>query len=206
MTPKPTRAEGAREPQPDSELMVLAWSAASSISHHNVVNNGKWLTAKTIVEQAESLLRAKFRVYKNLKSYLPRKLQTLQYSVPATLYDHIQMIQPTTFFGFHQQTDEDHSLKGIDWNTNLDSEFSRCNVTVTPPYLRRLYNITETPAVPSTSTWNFLRVTGFLEQYARYADVHQLISTYASYASSGNFSWVSINSELSPTTPTPNAN
>jgi hypothetical protein len=74
--------------------------AASDISHHNV---GEWLAVEATLEQAESLLRTKFRIYQNLKYRLPGKLRTWQYSIPATLYDYTQMIQQT----------EDPSLKGL---------------------------------------------------------------------------------------------
>ena len=94
---------------PDLELMVLTWLAASNISHCDV---GEWLTVETTLEKAESLLRTKFRVCRNLKYRLPGKLRTGQYSVPVTLYNHIQMMQPA-LFGFHQQTEEEPSLKGL---------------------------------------------------------------------------------------------
>lgn len=68
-----------------------------------------------------------------------------------------------------------------------------CNGTITPECLLELYNATT--YTPQAAGENKIAVTGYLEQYANYADYHQFLEELVPYAVTSNFTTVYINGD-----------
>lgn len=131
-------------------------------------------------------------------------MRATSYSLPEHLHEHIEVIQPTTIFSrFSSKKAVYHSFRAITANSESSgltiavpsaSEgqvAASCNGTLTPECLLELYNATGyTPQVPGE---NKIGVTGYLEQYANYADYEQFLEEIVPYAVNSNFSTVYIN-------------
>ena len=72
-----------------------------------------------------------------------------------------------------------------------------CNTTITPTCLRELYNIGKFQG--SLKNGNLLGICGYLEEYAKYADLEQFVTTYTPEEDPAiaNFTFVLINGGLS---------
>ena len=169
---------------------------SKGILPQDIENDGEWIIFNATVQQTEALLNAEFKQYENTERKAFRKIRTLRYSVPLEIRPHIDMIQPTTVFAQFRPDNDPTPLSLIDWEPNTNANLTRCNVTITPPCLRELYNITTKDTHSSNSTNDFLGVTGYLEQYARYEDLASFMRQYAPYALGDNFTWVSVNGNL----------
>ena len=74
----------------------MDWLEAAGI--YDIEENGEWVYFVATTAQAESLLDAKFTIYRHVLSNID-KVRILHYSVPDELHRYIDMIQPTTRFG-----------------------------------------------------------------------------------------------------------
>lgn len=124
--------------------------------------------------------------------------------VPAHLHEHVEVVQPTTVFSrFSSKKAVYHSFRAITANPELSSSAiavpsasegqvaASCNGTLTPECLLELYSATGyTPQVPGE---NRIGVTGYLGQYANYADYEQFLEELVPYAADSNFSTAYIN-------------
>lgn len=150
----------------------------------------------------------RFHYYTNSFNNATR-IRTLQYSVPSSLQQYIQMIQPTTRFGQmlpqgstvfklgdgrpapqpQQWSNTTHSV-----NSGFNATF--CNHTITPACLRGLYSIGNFQGNPKSG--NKLGICGYLKQYAKYADLEIFLKTFAPNQNTvlNNFTYVSINGGL----------
>ena len=72
-----------------------------------------------------------------------------------------------------------------------------CNTTITPTCLRELYNVGKFQG--SLKNGNLLGICGYLEEYAKYADLEQFVTTYTPEEDPAiaNFTYVLINGGLS---------
>lgn len=177
---------------------MTAWLAAYGISP--VVDND-WMTIATNVSTANALLDADFQWY----SYVAGgglKLRTLSYSVPDSVADHVDLVQPTTRFGkLGRQRSTIFSVDILPESQEAElaqvkaSETASavaCTTTVTPECLRALYNIGYTPATDG----NLVAFASYLEQYARYDDLAQFEQQQLPEATGQNFTVQLINGGL----------
>lgn len=183
-------------PSPKVSDALLSWLEAEGVPKDAIENNGDWINFVVPVSKAEKMLNAEFHQYQNTDNEVTR-IRTLSYSVPQAVRPYVQMIQPTTRFGdvsaqrsfvFDVIPDTHKSFKASA-NEEVD-----CNLVVTPDCLRELYGMQDADAKPHPK--NKLGISGYLEQYARYADFNQWISTYAPEIEGATFSVESIKGGL----------
>ena len=167
---------------------IVDW--LQSFDVRDISHDGDWLSFSASIAQAEKMLHTTFHYYHSTTSQVIQ-IRTLQYSVPADL--DIQTIQPTTrFIHFRPQKTFITSSKATS-NTSHPSQYDAifCNTTVTPTCLRGLYGLDGFTAKAADGLR--LGISGYLEQYAQYADLEKFMAQYAPYAESCNFTVVSIN-------------
>ena len=173
---------------------ILGWLKAEQVSDSDVQDDGDWISFIVPVSQAETMLHTRFHYYHNAAADRTM-IRTLQYSIPQSLHGYVQMIQPTTRFG--QMRPERSSIFDVfdveadTPPTGYDPTF--CNTTITPGCLRGLYGLDNFTAPYSGSKFG---ISGYLKQYARYDLLEEFLTVYAPYATSDNFTVVSINGGL----------
>ncbi|EPS98883.1 hypothetical protein FOMPIDRAFT_1125451 [Fomitopsis schrenkii] len=192
-------------PQPESVQLVEEWLASHDLAGDALSRSsaGDWITVKVPVALAETMLDTTYQVWTHTASG-DALVRATSYSLPEHLHEHIEVIQPTTIFSrFSSKKAVYHSFRAITANSESSgltiavpsaSEgqvAASCNGTLTPECLLELYNATGyTPQVPGE---NKIGVTGYLEQYANYADYEQFLEEIVPYAVNSNFSTVYIN-------------
>ncbi|KAL9114174.1 MAG: hypothetical protein Q9227_001946 [Pyrenula ochraceoflavens] len=193
--------------RPSAEVShaILSWLATENVPSDNIEDDGDWISFIVPVSQAEKMLNTKFWYFHHTRAGASR-IRTLQYSIPKSLHGYVQMIQPTTRFGqLKVQRDTISEIKDI---SNLPAangtgyDPALCNTTITPDCLRGLYQIGDFRADPNVG--NRLGISGYLNQFAQYAEFNSFISTYAPYAAGANFSVVSIDGGLNTQLPPSN--
>jgi tripeptidyl-peptidase I len=182
------------QPQPLVQEEIMGILHAFGIQRDSIGHKRQWITFTTSVTTAEQFLDTKFHYYH--KANGASIIRTLKYSVPQEIYEHVQLIQPTTCFGVVKPqvrhiVGESEAVNPANIFTGYDAR--RCNRTITPDCLRGLYQLGNSTNVPASSNGNSLGVSGFLEEWASYQDLSLFTSNFAPYASEKNFSVVSVN-------------
>jgi tripeptidyl-peptidase I len=182
-------------PSKEISQAILGWLRAEGIPASDIEDDGDWISFKVTVAEAESMLRTHFYYFHNKNAGIKR-IRTLQYSIPQALHGYVQMIQPTTRFGqIRTQTSMvlgSMKAKSEYHATGYNTTF--CNTTITPDCLRGLYQFDDFLAEPDSR--NSLGISGYLNQYAQYAELRRFINEYSPYAQGANFSVVSISGGL----------
>ena len=196
------RTELKRMLQPSAEASeaVLSWLESQGVPDSDIEDDGDWINFYVPTIEAERILDTKFYYYLNSVSN-NRRIRTLHYSVPESLHQYIQMIQPTTRFGqmkAERSTIYQHFEIGPQRGpshypgSGLNATF--CNTTITPQCIKALYDYGNFEA--SAHNGNKIGVCGYLKQYAKFADFAQFTAEYAPYAANENFTYVLINGGL----------
>lgn len=138
-------------------------------------------------------------------------IRTLSYSVPGHVFEHVELVQPTTMFArlkghrtsFHWSVSAQNAtpppwLPGA--NISLPNGLSvnaSCNSTITLTCLRELYNATDAKASPSNG--NEIGITGYLNTFANKQDLQLFYADQRPDALGSSFKTVSVNGErISP--------
>jgi tripeptidyl-peptidase I len=131
-------------------------------------------------------------------------IRTTSYSLPEHLDDHVELIQPTTLFSrfrgmktsFHFDQASSSSSDAADAPAiNVPSASgghvdASCNTTVTVSCLKQLYNaVGFTPSAKG----NQVAATGYLDQFANFADLQAFYKDQVPAAVNSSFKVVSIN-------------
>ena len=180
-------------PKEESVSLVKKW-LDSEAPTAKVSISGDYVTVEGSVEAIEQLLKTKYNTYGKKtalffarlrltlsvnKETKTKVLRTLEYSVPAAIVGHVDMIQPTTFFGvkqFRSTISEHHAIEEGNLNIEAVSAVTGCSGTrITPTCLAYLYNF----ANAKNETTGLLGVAGFLEEYAIKADFTTFLNSYA---------------------------
>ncbi|KAF2099512.1 subtilisin-like protein [Rhizodiscina lignyota] len=190
------------KPNQEASDAVIAWLKDSGIPEMDIEDDGDWINFVANVSKAEGMLDTQFHIYQS--SIRPiEKIRTLQYSVPSDLHQYIDMIQPTTRFGqIRAQVSHIIDKKIIGEAGKVTAVNVTCNKTITPSCLRELYNIDFTP---DRTTAGFIGINGFLNQYARYADLKKFAPEYAPWVKNASFDWTSVNGGILNQTSTDDA-
>ena len=188
--------------RPSAEVShaILSWLESEKIPSDNVEDDGDWISFIVPVSQAEGMLDTEFHNYHHISGV--SRIRTLGYSIPKSLHSYVQMIQPTTRFGqFRPQYRTIVDIEAMPVANGTGFDPVACNTTITPDCLRGLYQLGDFRANPDVG--NHLGISGYLNQFAQFAEFNQFVSTYAPYAAGFNFSVVSINgglnTQLAPT-------
>jgi tripeptidyl-peptidase-1 len=130
-----------------------------------------------------------------------KTLRTLEYSLPTNLKGHVDMVQPTTFFGLKQlrSTISEHHEIEDEFNINAVQAVTGCTGTrITPTCLANLYNFT----AAKVQTVGLLGIAGFLEEYAIKADFTTFLNSYAFFANKAKtFTCAVVNGGSCPNSP-----
>lgn len=184
------------KPREESTKAVLSWLEASGVSSDDIKNDGEWITFHAPVERAELMLSTTFKTYQNQVRRDVKRVRSLSYSVPKSIRDHIDLIEPTTRFG-QIKAERSNVLTQEAAPFSVAAVNATCNSTITPACLKDLYNFADYKIDPKGPVR--LGVSGFLEQLARFADLDKFVSSFAPDAGS-NISVVAVNGMfLTPT-------
>jgi tripeptidyl-peptidase-1 len=183
---------------------------------------GDWVTVHVPVAQAEKMLGTvchccliaasllltrvvvsqEFSVWKHDKDG-DVLVRTTEYSLPSHLDEHVELIQPTTAF---------HRAKGLRSTlrfsplaevspSSADAKITipgsavsvdaSCNSTITVSCLKQLYNVVN--YVPKAAHNNSIALTGYLDQFANFADLRKFYVDQVPAAVNTSFNVVLIN-------------
>ncbi|OJJ50641.1 hypothetical protein ASPZODRAFT_55920 [Penicilliopsis zonata CBS 506.65] len=170
---------------------VRGWLESFGITDIEV--DADWINFQTTVGQANDLLDTQFRWYASDVRQV-RRLRTLEYSVPASVAVHINMVQPTTRFGQIRP----NRATGHQSPERVDSRFqiaalaasngTDCNTAITPQCLKALYKVGDYNA--NAQSGSKIAFCSYLEQVARYSDLTLFETSIAPDTLSQNFSVV----------------
>ncbi|KAG9317808.1 peptidase S8/S53 domain-containing protein [Chiua virens] len=191
-------------PHPETIDAVSEWLSSHGIEEEHLYRSSAqdWVTIRVPVSLAEAMLDTKYHVYTHSDSG-ESIVRTTSYSLPESLHEHIELIQPTTMFtrlrpfkstlhwsstaSAASQSPSTGSLTGPAGNP-IDPS---CNGTITITCLRQLYNAVGYNT--SATNGNKLAVTAYLEQYANNQDLQQFFQMENPEAYGSNYTYVSIN-------------
>ena len=148
------------KPTDEANDAVVAWLKKSGVT--KLTTDGEWVKFATTVSKANELLGANFMYY---ESEEVKKLRTLQYSIPDTLTQHVDLVTPTTYFG---KTVAHAPVLHYSEDQIASRQAASCSSSITPSCLKQLYNVTYTPSATSGSKIGF---GNFLNQSARTSDL-----------------------------------
>ncbi|KAJ7028409.1 family S53 protease [Mycena alexandri] len=152
---------------------VQSWLASYNLTAKTASSAGDWLSLAVPVSQANELLAAKYETFQHLgsgKTYA----RTLSFSLPADVADFIADIHPTSTFN------NPLSLGPVISTPKpaaINPDASSCATTVTPACLQTLYSI---PTAAATQKTNSIAVAGFIDQFARRADLKAFLKSFRS--------------------------
>lgn len=182
------------QPSAASVDAVREWLEDAGIT--NIEQDADWMTFYTTVETANELLDANFQYYVNSVKHVER-LRTLEYSIPDSLAQHVNLVTPTTRFG--QLRPNRHTLHSK--AKAADEAFRKaalsagnCDSAITPQCLKDLYSVGDYKADPSSG--NKVAFSSYLEQYARYSDLALFEKDLAPWAEGENFTVIEYNGGL----------
>lgn len=149
-----------------------------------------WVVVALPVSAVENLLDTEYHVYEDDEG--TQMVRTPHYSLPRALHRHIDVVQPTNYFGdakrmgrpfnwryaeAHVAADQDLTPANYDWNSKSASAgvSAVCNASaVTNLCLRTLYNTVD--YVPQAPKQNSVALTAYLNETANISDFHVFLS------------------------------
>lgn len=182
------------KPRAESTDAVLNWLKESGVASKDIETDGEWINFVAPVSTAEKMMATTFKTYQSVVRGDIKRIRALQYSVPAEVREHIDMIQPTTRFGeMRPQISQVHDVQVLDavMSAKVAIVNQTCNNQITPSCLKELYNFADFK--PDSNARTVIGVSGFLEQYARFKDFAQFAGLWAPWAVGSNFTWTSVN-------------
>lgn len=179
-----------------SQKAVESWLKSEGVTTFKTVGDSVWFQAT--VAQADKMLAATFKTYTDSEG--TSKLRTTEYSLPAELKAHVDLISPTTYFG-KTQAHRAISETSIKQARSLAPRAlpASCNTSIVfenetfaafdPVCLKTIYNIGD--YTPLASSGSKIAFGNFLNQSASFLDL-ALFEQYFDYPSD-NFTVVLVN-------------
>ncbi|KAK4956928.1 hypothetical protein LTR66_013327, partial [Elasticomyces elasticus] len=204
---------GLVAPHGDTLSAVHDWLEESGIRLDQVgyTPAKDWIVVSLPISEIEALLDTEYHVYRNTETgYM--LVRTPQYSLPLFLHKHIDVIQPTNYFGrpealgrpfkFSHKTPmphHDYIPPGHPWGhghhsgQNVTNLTAVCNASaVTNLCLRTLYKTID--YVPQVPDKNEIAMTAYLNETANISDFHVFLSRQRKDASLDyTFNYTTIN-------------
>jgi tripeptidyl-peptidase-1 len=177
-------------PSDHGRVTVLDWLNRSNV---NITHDtGERIHFEATVGNADLMFGTNFRKYKHTTDPAEIKIRTRKVMLPSDVFDNVEMIHPTTYFGSLQSM---HSVirtsEFVD--TNEADPNPDCSVEITPTCLEELYGI-KGVEITDASKVGFIGVPGFLEQIARFSDLARFLEGTPSKAKSeANFTYSVVN-------------
>ncbi|RXW25417.1 hypothetical protein EST38_g412 [Candolleomyces aberdarensis] len=200
-------------PPPESLKMVNAWLKAHGFKEIELDRSPAkdWVSIKVPVKIAEQMLRTKYHIWKHEESG-DKLVRTTSYSLPEELHDHIEVIQPTTMFSrFNAMKSTIHwpeaeKKASITYkppttasNARLAAVDPSCSSEITISCLHQLYNTGG--YVQKATEKNSIGITGYLEQFANFADLKLFYEEQVPEAVNSTFEVVTVSGGLNPQAP-----
>ncbi|KZO94442.1 subtilisin-like protein [Calocera viscosa TUFC12733] len=174
------------KPLEDSLALVDAWLEEHGIPLSALSRSPAqdWVTLMLPVSAAEQLLNTEYHVFRHTPSgdYLVR---ALQYSLPAHLHAHIDVIQPSTTFARLQPKRRSLHGERISLGSSAAAIPTSCNSTITPACLKEIYNVGT--YTPSATSGNILGIAGYLEEWANINDTNWFLQTFVPEAAAQGY-------------------
>ncbi|THH05863.1 hypothetical protein EW145_g4490 [Phellinidium pouzarii] len=161
-----------------------------------------WIEIKVPVSLAEVMLNTEYHIWTHEESG-DSSIRTLSYSVPEHIHDHVDLIQPTTWFArmkkqkttFRWSNQQDVVSPPVN-NSKITlpsgiSVDASCNTTVTITCLKQLYNAVGFNA--SATNGNKIGITAYLGQFANIEDLQLFYADQRPDALNTSFNFVSVN-------------
>lgn len=176
------------KPRAESTSNVLRWLEQSGIESRDIQNDGEWINFYVPVKRAEQMMETTFKTYQSESRNDIKKIRSLGYSVPKHVRDDIDIIQPTTRFGeIRPEHSQVYSKEAVPVSALAVN--ATCNLRINPDCLAELYNFKNYEAKNASVTFG---VSGFLEQYARFADLSQFLTRFVPKAAGTTFGVTSV--------------
>ncbi|KAF7364615.1 Family S53 protease [Mycena venus] len=161
-------------PTAEAVAAVQAWLDSHGLVANKSSSAGDWLSLTVPVSKANEMLSANYQTFKHVasgKAYA----RTLSFSLPTEVADHVATVHPASTFN------NPISLSPVlsaPKPANISPEAAAsCATTITPACLQSLYKIPKTAATESS---NGIAVAGFIEQFARRADLKSFLQNFRS--------------------------
>ncbi|KAJ6630336.1 subtilisin-like protein [Mycena sp. CBHHK59/15] len=167
--------ESFARPTDATTAAVTQWLAENGLESTTITPAGDWISFSVPVSKANQMLKADFSVFTHLGSG-KQSIRTLEYSLPAELKTHINLVSPTTSFSRPLRAGPVISFPNKVVTSKRATPAASCNgqrlvflclpsvqpsyfeATITPSCLQALYNI---PTTPATNKANGIGVAGF---------------------------------------------
>lgn len=140
---------------------VTSWLRDSGVAHYKV--DGSFIDFAADIPTVNKLLSANYQYYKNGDS---TKLRTLQYSIPDHIQQHVEMVDPATFFG--TPTAFKKVNKKISLGRRDTAPAASCAQALSPSCVKALYNVGDYKA--DARSGSRVGFSSFLNQSALYSD------------------------------------
>jgi tripeptidyl-peptidase-1 len=199
---------------------VNEWLAEYGITEGDRVRRsvaGDWVTILVPVAIAEEMLDTEFHLWRNTRDGEDGDVfvRTTHYSLPEHLHAHIELVQPTTYFGRPKPMSKTSFIDVLNLNINITINISgsspssppvanytngtltdprlgrNCSDVVTIYCLQQLYNISG--YVPTAMAKNSIGITGYLGEFANNADLQSFYKAVLPAAVNSTFKTVSVN-------------
>ncbi|KAJ1304004.1 hypothetical protein OPQ81_008412 [Rhizoctonia solani] len=199
-------------PRGQSVESVEKWLQLHGVEISERSSAGDWIYVTVPVSRAEKMLGTKYNVYRHTSG--AHIIRSESYSLPRSLDSHIDVIQPTTYFGRINERSTPESSSALEKRASTvfvlpESEKtelkqaaeeakgkelavpSSCSSTITPTCLKALYRTDSyTPKAGNSAS---IGITGYLDQYASTSDLQTFYAKFNPSAVGSTFSVELIN-------------
>ncbi|KAH7311834.1 peptidase S8/S53 domain-containing protein [Rhexocercosporidium sp. MPI-PUGE-AT-0058] len=197
-------------PKSDSSKLVLNWLDAEGLSNHaSLSGRSDAIIVDASITQIEKLLKATYMPFIQ-KETGESAVRTLEYSLPDILNGHVDMVQPTTFFGLRAMRStisEHHALneaafkaEAMQSDQAVQAVTGCTGSTITPKCLSNLYSYASATAYSN----GLMGIAGFLKQWPFKTDLTTFMKSFATQGNAAqSFTCTLINGGTCPQTGTP---
>ncbi|KAJ7490735.1 family S53 protease [Mycena latifolia] len=163
-------------PSDKAVAAVQSWLSSHGLAVDSSSSAGHWISVSVPIPKANKMLSANYETFMHMSSgkTYPR---TLSFSLPTEVASYIDHIHPTTTFNNPQSQGPSLSIRPSASAASSNDTATSCATTITPECLQSLYEI---PTAAATQSSNSIAVAGFIEQFARRADLKHFLKAFRS--------------------------
>jgi len=196
-------------PHPTSIQLVNEWLLSHGFGDGDFSRSPAkdWVSVRVSATLAEEMLDTTFHVWTHEESG-DAVVRTLSYSLPESLHDHVDLIQPTTMFARMKKqkttfrwSEQQTTSRVVSGSSTIQlpngvTVDASCNQTVTISCLKELYNAVGFSA--SAKNGNQIGITGYLGEFANNEDLQSFYADQRPDALNSSFKFVSVNGGQDP--------
>ncbi|KAJ7704957.1 subtilisin-like protein [Mycena rosella] len=143
-------------PSDKAAAAVKAWLSSHGLIAATSSSAGHWLSVSVPISKANTILSASYQTFKNVADFIDHIHPTTAFSGPHSRGPVVSISQPASAV----------SANGVP---------ASCSSAITPACLQALYEI---PATPATEYSNSIAVAGFVNEFARRADLSHFLKSF----------------------------